>query len=160
MHTFTDATGRTWSVAINVDTVRRVKALAGVNLMDVVEGQLVARLQTDPVLLCDVLYAVCKPQADAQNVTDEDFGRSMAGDAIEAATEALLEDLTDFFPSGQRGLMRKALGKLKTYQAKALAVASQKLDSPDLEKRLEDLLAPVGGSSSSSPASSDATPAP
>ena len=101
MHTFTDAIGRTWSVAINVDTVRRVKALASVNLMDVVEGQLVARLQTDPVLLCDVLYAVCKPQADAQNVTDEDFGRSMAGDAIEAATEALLEDLTDFFPSGQ-----------------------------------------------------------
>jgi hypothetical protein len=145
MHTFADATGRTWSVSINVETIKRVKGLLNVNLMDAVEGKLIEQLMTDPVLLCDVLYAVCKPQADAQTVTDEDFGRSMAGDVIEAGTEALLADLADFFPKGRRELLKKALAKLKVFEAKALAAAEARLDSPDLEDRLKKLAENSGG---------------
>ena len=76
MRTFTDNTGRAWTIAINVDAIKRVKALAKVNLLEAVEGKLIERLVSDPVLLCDVVYTLCKPQADQLDVSDEDFGRA------------------------------------------------------------------------------------
>ena len=99
MKTFTDNAGRTWTIAINVDAIKRVKGLLDVNLLEVVEGTLIERLIRDPILLCDVVYVVCKPEADEKRVSDEDFGRAMAGDAIEHATKALLEELVGFSPS-------------------------------------------------------------
>src|SRR5690606_18405993 len=102
MKTFNDNAGRTWTVAINVDAIKRVKSLLGVNLLDAVEGKLIEQLVSDPVMLCDVLYVLCKPEADAKQVSDEDFGRSMAGDAIDHGTTCLLEELVDFFPMAKR----------------------------------------------------------
>ena len=99
MKTFTDNAGRTWTVVVNVDAIKRVRGLLSVDLLSIVEGTLIDRLIRDPVLLCDIVYAVCKPEADARGISDEEFGRSMAGDAIEHATTALLEELVDFFPS-------------------------------------------------------------
>lgn len=160
MKTFTDNTGRAWTLAINVDAIKRVKALLGVDLMEAVEGKLIQRLMEDPVLLCDVVYCLCKPQADAAKVSDEDFGRSMAGDAIELATTAMLEELVDFFPKGRRAVMTKALEKFRTLEAMALEAANKRLDSPQLQEQLNRALEGFGESSTSAPASSEPTPAP
>ena len=140
MKTFTDNAGRTWTVAINVECIKRVKTLLSVNLLDAIEGKLIEDLVSDPVLLCDVIYAVCKPEADTNEVSDEEFGRAMAGDAIDNATTALLEELVDFFPSGKRQVLAKALAKLKTFQTKAVETASKRLDDPKLDRQLEALL--------------------
>ncbi len=104
MKTFTDNAGRTWTIAINVEAIKRVRGLLNVDLLEIVDGKLIERLIRDPVLLCDIVYAVCKPEADAKNVSDENFGRAMAGDAIEHATKALLEELVGFSPA--RGIGR------------------------------------------------------
>jgi len=160
MKTFKDNAGRAWTVTVNVDAIKRVRSLLDVNLMDAVDGKLLERLVSDPVLLCDVIYVLCKPEADQKNVTDEDFGRSMAGDAIEHATTALLEELVDFFPLGKRRLLTKALDKLKTLEAKALEVAEKRLDSPELEAEMEAALNGIGDSSLKSPEPSASTPAP
>jgi hypothetical protein len=154
MRTFKDNAGRTWTVTVNVDAVKRVRSLLDVNLLEVVDGKLIERLAADPVLLCDVLYALVKPDADAKQVTDQDFGRGMAGDAIDLATTALLEELVDFFPQGKRRLLQKALAKLKDWEAKALGVAERKLDSPELEAQFENALKSIGDSSGGSPVSS------
>jgi len=154
MRTFKDNAGRAWSVQINVDALKRVKSLLGVNLLEVIEGKLIDRLSGDPVFLCDVLYAVVKPEADAQKVTDEDFGRAMGGDALDGATAAFLEELVDFFPQGRRRLLRRAMEKLGVFQAKALAVAEQRLASPELDRQFESALAALGNSSGGLPASS------
>jgi hypothetical protein len=161
MKTFNDNAGRTWTVTVNVDAMKRVKSLLSVNLMEIVEGKLLERLVSDPVLLCDVIYAVCKPEADAKAVSDEDFGRAMAGDAIDLATTALLEELVDFFPLARRRLLRKALEKLRKLESMALSAAETRLDSPELDRRMQALLAqsPVegndtGGSAGSLPGSS------
>ena len=140
MKTFTDNAGRTWTVAINVECIKRVKTLLSVNLLDAIEGKLIEDLVSDPVLLCDVIYAVCKPEADTPEVSEEEFGRAMAGDAIDNATTALLEELVDFFPSGKRQVLAKALAKLKTFQTKAVETASKRLDDPKLDQQLEALL--------------------
>jgi len=143
MKTFTDNAGRTWTVQVNVDAIRRVRDLAKVDLLEVVEGKLIERLVGDPVLLCDVLYCLCKEQADAQGLADVDFGRGMGGDAIDHAATALLEELVDFFPQGRRRVLSKALAKLRHLQTAALTAVEARLDSPELDQRLAAELARI-----------------
>ena len=71
MKTFTDNAGRTWTVTINVDAIKRVRTLVQVNLLDVLDDgcKLLAELHDDPVLLVDVLYCVCKPESEVEDVS-------------------------------------------------------------------------------------------
>lgn len=140
MRTFKDNKGRSWNVEINISAVKRLKSMLNVNIMDAVEGELLEKLAIDPVLLCDVIYVVCKLDADRQNISDEQFGEAMGGDAIEKATEALLQELVDFFPEAKRRVLRKALEKFRIAESKAIETAENYLDSPAMEKELEKAL--------------------
>jgi hypothetical protein len=165
MTSFTDSQGRTWVLTVNVDAIRRVRQLTDVDLLEVVGGKLLEQLAEDPVLLCDVLFALCKPEADAKQVSDEDFGRAMAGDTIEQATTALLEALADFFPGRKGELLKQAAAKLDQLQARVLDHAGERLTSGELETQIEAMLAQptesVPGSLSTLPgASSASTPGP
>src|ERR1043165_2163580 len=147
MHTFKDNAGRTWTVAINVDAIKRVRDLAKVDLVESIEGKLLERLASDIILRCDVIYALIKPDADAQNVSDADFGRALFGDALDLATDALMEELVDFFPKRRRSVLGKALSKLTELESKALTLAEKKLDSVNVDAALESALANAGNSS-------------
>ena len=136
MKTFSDNAGRTWTLAVNVDAVRRVRSIVNVDLLEAVEGKLIEKLVGDPILLCDVIYVICKPEADQRSITDEDFGRSMAGDAIDQATTSLLEELVDFFPKSRRALLTKALGKFRQLETKAIQLVDKQLDDPMLEEKV------------------------
>ena len=74
--------------------------------------QALGKLVSDPVRLADVLYCLVKDEADARQVSDEDFGRALAGDAITAAAEAFVEELIDFFPDARvrAGLRQVGVG--------------------------------------------------
>lgn len=160
MKTFTDNAGRTWTTAINVDAIKRVRGLLDVDLLEVVEGKLIERLIRDPVLLCDVVYAVCKPEADAKGVSDEDFGRAMAGDAIEHATKALLEELVGFSPSPRdRANLQRVLATTWNVMEKARDLIERRIESGELEKVVERALASAGSSYGAAPESSGSTPA-
>ena len=140
MKTFKDNAGRSWTLIVNVAAIKRVRSLLNVNLMEAVEGDLLEQLSTDPILLCDVVYVLCKPEADQQNVTDEQFGQAMAGDAIEHATTALLEELVDFFPLARRRVLQKALTKLKAVEEKASKFAEAALNDPKFDEQLDAAL--------------------
>jgi len=161
MKQFTDNAGRQWTVEVNVAALKRIKGLAGVDLLEVLDGALIERLIRDPVLLCDVLYAACKPEADERGVTDEEFGRAMAGDAIEHATEALLDEIVSFCPSPRdRAALGRVLAATRTAMDKARDLVETRLDSGELEKAIDAALAEAqtpGGSSTAAPASPDAT---
>ena len=159
MKTFNDNAARSWTVQVNVDAIKRVRDLAQVNLLEVVEGKLLERLISDPILLCDVIYCLCKPEADAKSISDVEFGRAMAGDAIDGATTALLEELVDFFPQAKRRVLAKALAKLQKLQTAALAAVETRLDSPELERQMAARLAQLESSSGSAPESSASPPA-
>jgi len=163
MKTFKDNASREWTVEINVAALKRVKSLTDVDLLGVLDGTLIERLIGDPVLLCDVVYAVCKPQADEREVSDEDFGRAMAGNAIEHATGALLEELASFCPSPRdRANLGRVLKATREVMDKARDIVEAKLDSGELEKVAEAALAQaqtgLGSSSGSAPASPESTP--
>ncbi len=107
MQKFVDRAGRIWIVDIDNTTLRRVKTLTECIFLKI-DGDLITRLSTDPLLLGDVLFAICKPQADQQQITDEAFGEGLAGNSIDDATGALLEALINYFPESRRRLLRKA----------------------------------------------------
>jgi hypothetical protein len=162
MKCFKDNQNRPWTIVVNVATVKRVRSLLDINLLDVVKldeknrpnVDLLEQLASDPVLLCDVIYCICKPEADAQNISDEDFGNAMGGDAIEHATTALLEELVDFFPEAKRLVLRKLMHageKVKLQMEKALKL---ELENPQLDQKLEKQVKEYINSSTSSQESS------
>lgn len=165
MRQFKDNAGRTWTVDINVATLKRVRGLTGVDLMQVIEGTLIEKFIRDPVLLCDVVYAVCKPEADSAKVSDEEFGKAMAGDAIEAATGALLDELISFCPSPRdRANLGRVLQATNRVMEKARDVTEKRIETltseGELDKLVNRLLETSGSSSTSAPELSASTPGP
>ena len=137
MMMFKDNAGRSWAVRIDVDAVKRVRELLDVDLLQVIEGKHIDRLTVDPMFLCDVVYAVCKPQADEMRISDQEFGRAMYGEAFDAAYAALSDGLLAFFPPGRRATLAKLMSKTRTLSEKVLAVAEAKLDDPKLAAAIE-----------------------
>ena len=168
MRQFKDNAGRTWTVDINVATLKRVRGLTGVDLMQVIEGTLIEKFIRDPVLLCDVVYAVCKPEADAAKVSDEEFGKAMAGDAIEAATGAVLDELISFCPSPRdRANLGRVLQATNRVMDKARDLTEKRIETLTSESELDKLVNRMvpeprtpGSSSTSAPELSASTPGP
>lgn len=159
MRTFQDSAGRTWTVAVNVDAVKRVRDLLKEDLLDI--EQTLPRLLVDPILLCDVVYYVCKPQADAEKISDVDFARAMAGGTIAQAKAALVEELVDFFPEpSQQEMLRLAIAKYGELAERTKEVIKARLNSPALTREIEAALSAVGDSFMNSQGSSASTPGP
>lgn len=159
MQAFTDNEGRTWTVHVTPNTLKRVKARLDVELLDVVCGDLLERLLRDPLLLADVLYAICEPEVTAQGLRDEQFWEALTGDVVEAATRAVLEGVADFFPSPDRANIRQVIRA--AFQAKdhARALVSKRIADGALERARDHALEASGNSSTSAPGSSASTPA-
>jgi hypothetical protein len=136
MKTFKDSAGRDWKVVIDTNAIKRARDTAGVDLVAIADGDLYGRLHLDPVLVCDVAWGVCLPEAESRKFSREDFNTVLVGDAIAGARTAILEDLVDFFPNPLRESLKKALAR-----------ATETPETP-------------GGPSGTSPASAASTPAP
>jgi hypothetical protein len=142
-----------------VTTIRRVRAALDVDLYQLVDDgmQALGRLVADPVRLADVLYVLCKDDADAKNISDEDFGRALAGDAITAAAEALVEELVDFFPDERsRAALRRVIATGREVRTKLLDRAETLLETINPDECASNLIS----SWTSSLESSASTPAP
>jgi hypothetical protein len=115
MRSFKDTQGRTWIVSITFHELKLCRKLLGVKLADLSNdcckplGELIA----DAERFVDVLYVLCKEQADKANVSDADFGRSLDGDAIEAAIHAFVGAFADFSPSRTRALILGLADKMR-----------------------------------------------
>jgi len=92
MHTFKDTEGREWQLKLNITAVKRVRDLAGVDLMDTAGGETLARLAQDPIALVDTLYAICKPQTEVMTCGKckgwKQFKRGDDGSEVEVPCDA------------------------------------------------------------------------
>ena len=157
MRSFKDSTGALWEVSINIGTVKRVKALlkddAGkpVDLSRLLEDGFkgYAALLGDLSLFVDVLYVICKPQADREGVSDVQFGEAFGGDTLEVAADAFREELIDFFPASKaRGSLRKVMDKGREVGLKMLEQEEANLATLDVEKEATAIRAAIGSSTS------------
>lgn len=160
MRSFADTTGRTWSVVINVAAVKRVRGLMNLDLYTLVDDGFkpLAALVADPVRLADVLYCLCRDEAEARQVRDEDFGRALAGDVLLHAADALVEELIDFFPDARtREGLTKVLQAGRKVRDAILAHATAAVAAIDPVAEAARWIASSGtvpGSSGSTPARS------
>ncbi len=158
MNTFRDNAGREWLVQVNVTAVKRCRAFLGIDLYKLVEDKFtgLAELLGDPVNLVDVVYVLCKDEAEKRGVTDEDFGRSMGGDSLERAAEAFLSALTDFFPDPRvRAGLKKVIQTSKTVTDKVRDTAAAEIDALDADSVARKLMSSFGISRASSGSTPD-----
>jgi hypothetical protein len=88
---------KTWSVVIHTTAVEEVRnqfpgppacdKFPRVDLGDLKTMHvLMQELDDDPVLLCNLIYFLCREQADAAKISDVEFGRRMDANLKEALT--------------------------------------------------------------------------
>jgi len=177
MKEFRDDQGRPWMVAITVAAAERVRGLVTVDVTEDVEqsdGTVSRQTRKAPLDIIDtssiantlqilrsqygtvgeVLYAICRKQAEEKKISREDFLDGLRGDAIEAGVKAIEEELVDFFPPR----LRKMVGLLAT---KMDEVATQMLDQAEARMQAAtaaSLLEQSGTQSTRPPESSASTP--
>lgn len=110
MRNFKDSQGRTWSIDINVGSIERVLSTCEIDLTKVFDShcELLQRLMDDAVLLANVCWNLCQHVA-GKEIDRDYFFQSLKGDSLEAAANAIVDDLIDFFPNSQRRENLRAL---------------------------------------------------
>jgi len=160
MKSFHDKSGTAWIIEINVRQIRTVRALLNVDLANLItfnekgqpETDLLDKISNDPCLLVDIIFALCKDQAESKNIDSEKFAENIDGDTIEAATVALLEEMTDFFPEAKRRVLRVILDYAQKQARQAAETLTRIVESPEFQQNLENQLTK---SSSTAAGSSD-----
>ena len=163
MRSFVDKNGRSWSVVVNIGAVKRVRALCELNLLELIsvdengktDSKTLDRLSGDIVLLVDVLYAVCKPEADKNGISDEQFGEAMSGDVIENASRVLLDEVVDFFPEAKRRVFRKVLDATRRFEEAGQAKLREFVESNAFDKLIESRMQTLNAIGSNVPESSE-----
>jgi hypothetical protein len=149
MRPFKDNAGRTWIITVHSTAVKKLRGALGFDVHSLLDEKLenLAKFLGDPVLRVDVLYWLCKEEADKLGITDEDFGKAMWGDAIEHATDAFIAEVVDFTPDARvRESIRKILEASRTVRDRLMDRATQVLDHLDLDSIVKDLTASSGNS--------------
>lgn len=127
--TFADTAGRKWVVSVTVADLKRVRQETDVELGKLPVDKL-AELMADPERFVDVLWVLVQDQAAKVGVTPEQFGRSLGGDALEAADRAFWRAWADFCPRQTRRLMLGLAEKAEAERERAVDRALEELAKP------------------------------
>jgi hypothetical protein len=150
---FKDATGRTWTIAITVATVRRVRALCGVDLPGLFDDNCkgLQALTNDVCGFCGVVLVLLADQLKDRQVDEEGFLATMYGEALEASMDAFLAELCDFFPEARkRQALRKILLKSRSLRETLMDRAEETLEAVDIAATARSMMSSSGGPPASS----------
>lgn len=165
MKTFRDALGREWEIELNIGTARRIRARVKENEaldVDFLDCAGVLTRLTDVFFAADLLYEVCRDEAQSRGVDAAAFGAALKGPFLFDAITALTAEYLDFFPDPTTvEKMRAVVDKIRAANEKlcdAICGATAKALDSALRKgetRLGALL-----SSDSAFSDSDSAPSP
>ena len=138
MKTFSDSKNRTWQLEMNCDTVEQIKADCQVNVLDLLDPQsdLAREVAAFPPVIGKLLYAAVADQAKTAAVEDREFRRSMNGEALSQAYDALLEEIVNFCPRHRQRVAAAVLEKNRDVQEAAADLALAKLADPALKTQI------------------------
>lgn len=110
MAEFTDINGNRWTPIVTVTAAERLRREDGIDLFAALERGTLSEIGNDPLKLTTTVYRLCETQADRDNVTPEQFGAAMDGDALEQALYALRDALVNFCHRPEKKeLLRRAI---------------------------------------------------
>lgn len=135
MAVYTDSNKNEWPLDIVTRTVKEVKKNVKdadgqpVDLMSCVTGNLTFKLMTDPCLLVDILWTICKPYAETKGLTYDQFATAHKGEVLDAALGAFIEALGDFFPKPLKAALNQMFQKTKELQQTSIDAMVQSMDN-------------------------------
>ena len=159
MHSFKDTKGREWRLEANLGSYGRVASSTGVKLWDIATENRESLMQlTDALVLGRVLWTMVEQQAETKGVSPEDFAAAFNGDTLEAAYNALLDEMLFFCPTRQRAMLELAVKKIRGAEEKAATIASERLEEfeKEIDRAIDQLIR--GYSPGSLPGSSASIP--
>lgn len=146
--TFTDSLGKEWSVALTLSAAKRIdasdltlvypKPISFLNEARA-DSDFFENVWNDNGLAMALVWVLVKPQADLEQIDEDAFCERLDGRSLNAAKDALWEEIMDFFPH-----KRTVLSRLKSLYQKAHQLASDKLDGREdqilsqLDKQMEN----------------------
>lgn len=152
---FRDGKGRSWTFQLTINDVKRVKQKLDIDLMTLPDFKsgLLEKITSDVVLMVDLAYVLLMPQAEQQQVSDEDFGTSItSADILADLRDAMLEGIVDFFPMAAKAALKKVITTAQQAESRLTKKVLEMVDQTtiDVDQILSGML------SGNSPESSDA----
>jgi hypothetical protein len=95
MASFKDSSGKEYNVRLTVKTWRHVKEKTSVDLAGDFQKSILL-LHSDPLVFCNVLYHLVQDQHQGD---EESFADLLDGQTLEAARNAVVSAVIDFFPN-------------------------------------------------------------
>lgn len=147
MELFRDNQERKWELRLNVSMARKVRDETKHNLLDLKE-QTIDKLINDAYLLVDILWVLCEEQAkvkvwtknekEIKGVSAVEFGEGLAGETIDNATEALLNEIVNFLPNPrQREIFSNSLKMIKKVMDRTYDKVEKVMSDPKLTEAVE-----------------------
>jgi hypothetical protein len=137
MPSFKTADGREWLIRLDAPKIREVRTELEIDLGALDFSKIAQALANDPVLLVDVLWVLCREQAQTvYHIESRAFGESLVGDALDDAAEAIIKARADFSPARMKALILKTAETSERIRAKAAEMATARLSDPALEDRI------------------------
>jgi hypothetical protein len=160
MSKFKTIDGKEWVIDVTYLTVKRVRDLCGVNLLDIcnLDKESLSGWVADDLKVLEVVCAVVRPQLAGIDMSDEDFFAACDGGTLKEAVERLVDQVSDFFQEPRKGLVKKVIRKLRETEKKMEAQAEKAIDAALSQFDFEAALAMHGSSGSTSPASPASSP--
>lgn len=141
MAKFTDANDLEWMVFIDIPTVKLLRQhdLDVLGLFD--EGFTgLEKLLGDPVRLVDTISLICQDQIKEREMDEVKFAKSLWGDALQRAVDALIEGITDFFHDPKRRESIKAVfRKSRQLESMMYDQAAAQIEAMDLNEAMKAL---------------------
>jgi hypothetical protein len=160
MAKFKTLDGKEWVVEVTYLTVKRVRDLCGVNVLDIcnLDKESLSGWVADDLKVLEVVCAVVRPQLAAVSMADDEFFAACDGQVLKDAVERLIDEVSDFFQEPRKGLVKKVIAKLRETERKMEAQAEKAIDEALSQCDFEEALKTHGSSDSTSPESSASSP--
>lgn len=149
MKTFTDKTGKKWTIDITIGTIKRIKGACNIDLLQLDAGDppLISRLLDDELLLGEVIAACISDQFGEQETADTVLA-AFDGRTVHVAADAFFGDLQDFFRARGRLDRATAIEKIRELMTEVTRSVTEQLSSAQIP----------GSSSTDSPGSPVSSP--
>lgn len=124
MATFKDTAGDEWAVRLTAAALGRLRTDAGVSLVAATFAEQVGKLyDEEPDRFGRCLWVLCRKQAEAGGLAEDDFADRLDGPTVQAALSAVFDALADFYLSPAAATAMKARVAATTAELTASVLA-------------------------------------
>ena len=157
MHTFSDKNGKKWTIDVNLGTARRVLSGCGVDLLHLIDINEeksdmsgLDRIASDPFLLFQVIYILCERQVNQSGIGEDEFAELFDSDSIQAATDALVQEVINFSHPAKRKMLTVVYSKMVALREEQTRHLEEILGSEEFDREVSEKLSDFATSSQES----------